>query len=85
MRCRDLLCQHSEKQHDDENQITFGLGPCKQCPCERFREVTPRHQQLQIEFAKLSARGLTYIPWLSIPDPTAERKPDRGIDTAGYL
>ena len=79
MRCRDLLCQHSDKRHEPP------YGPCHACSCVRFREVTPRHQQLQVEFARLSARGLTYINWLSIPDPTAERKPDRGIDTAGYL
>lgn len=45
----------------------------------------PRHQQLQGEFAKMSARGETFIDWLSVPDPTAERKPGRGIETAGYL
>ena len=84
MRCCDLLCQHTDKAHVEVSRHD-PLGKCTRCPCDRFRCVVPRHQQLQMEFATMSARGETFIDWLTVPDPTAERKPGRGIETAGYL
>jgi hypothetical protein len=86
MRCRDLLCQHAEKSHEQgPAYLGFWIGACRRCSCQRFREVIPRHQQLQCEFAKMSARGEVFIDWLSVPDPTAERKPGRGTETVGDL
>ena len=86
-RCQDLLCQHTENAHDGELATgDYWSGrACGRCPCTKFRDVTPRHQQLQLEFAKMTSRGETFIDWLSVPDPTAERKPSRGIETVGYL
>ena len=84
MRCRDLLCHHAESSHGELDGFD-GLGPCRLCSCGRFRLVVPRHQQLKRAFSKKIAAGETFVDWLSIPDPTAERKPGRGIETVGYL
>lgn len=66
--CQDLTCEHSEANHRPKAE-----GPCQLCPCQTFRYRVPRQQQLQVEFAKLRAKGHTFIDWLSVPDPTAEK------------
>lgn len=82
-RCRDLVCQHLDRHHEPAQAEQ--PGKCQRCPCDRFRFVIPRHQQLQGEFSKMIAAGETFVDWLTVPDPTAERKPSRGIETVGYL
>ena len=83
MRCQDLTCQHTEAAHTVPVADSSWAWACRHCTCKRFREATPRAQQIQLEYAKmLPAQVLRgqRLDWLSIPDPTAERKPGRSID-----